>query len=113
MGVRDSASSVVEGELVDTATITVLINAGVAGVILLLYILGVIPSPGQIKDLKEENKRLREALALERARGDTAVQATNTTNQILGALHEIAAYRPDRAAENITENIRGTYEISD
>lgn len=97
----------------DSATLTVLINAGVAGVIVLLYIIGVIPSPGQLKDLKEENRRLRDALALERARGDTAVQGVNTTNQILGALHEIASYRPDRAAENITENIRGSYEITD
>lgn len=98
----------------DSATLTVLINAGVAGVFVLLYILGVIPAPGQLKDVKEENRRLREALALERARGDTAVQATNTTNQILGALHDIASYdqrhRPDRAAELIEDNIRGIHE---
>jgi hypothetical protein len=102
---------------VDNATLTVLINAGVAGVIVVLYILGVIPSPGQLKDLKEENKRLREALALERARGDTAVQATNTTNHILGALHDIASYdqrhRPDRAAELLQDNLRGIYEATD
>lgn len=101
----------------DTAVLDVLINAGVAGVIVFLFVIGVIPSPGQVKDLKEENKRLREALSLERARADTAVQATNTTNQILGALHEIASYdrppRHTRISRMVEDDLRGGYEVAD
>lgn len=101
----------------DTAVIDVLINAGVAGVIVFLFVIGVIPSPGQVRDLKEEVRRLREALSLERARADTAVQATNTTNQILGALHEIASYdhpsRNTHVSRMVEKDLRGEYEVSD
>lgn len=98
--------------MVDSALIPVFLNAGVAGVVLLLFVFGLIVPKGHVKDLKEENQRLREALSLERARGDAAVQATNTTNQILGALHEIAfdRIRPDRGAIELQTSIRGVHE---
>lgn len=73
-------------------------NAGVAGAVIVAIICGLLYPRSYVKDLKEENQRLRETVALERARGDAAVAAANNTNQVLGALHEIAsqASRPDR-----------------
>ena len=96
----------------DTALIPVFVtNAGFAGVVIVAIIMGLLYPRPYVQDLKEENERLREALALERARADAAVQATNTTNQILGAIHDFASehtYRSDRAAGEIRNTLRGT-----
>jgi hypothetical protein len=86
-------------------------NAGFAGVVIVAIIMGLLYPRTYVKDLKEENARLRESLALERARADAAVQATNTTNQILGAIHDFAserAARPDHAAGEIRSTLQGT-----
>lgn len=96
----------------DTALIQVFVtNAGFAGVVIVAIIMGLLYPRPYVNDLKEENERLREALALERARADAAVQATNTTNQILGAIHDFASehhtYRSDRAAGEIRNTLRG------
>jgi hypothetical protein len=95
---------------VDAELIQVFVtNAGFAGAVIVAIITGLLYPRTYVRDLKEENKRLRESLALERARGDAAVQATNTTNQILGALHEIASERsfsPDHSAGEIRNALR-------
>lgn len=88
----------------DSAVITALENFGLGGVIILAVILGyLVPKPAvsdlrkQNKDLKAENKELRQALDLERQRSDTAVQAGQVTNQLIGALANLAAERRGKA----------------
>jgi len=85
-------------------------NAGVAGAVVVCIICGLLYPRSYVKDLKEENQRLRESLALERARGDAAVAAANSTNQILGALHDIAsqAAHPDRVEGEVRRTLRGS-----
>lgn len=84
-------------------------NAGVAGAVIVAIICGLLYPRNYVKDLKEENQRLRESLVLERARADAAVAAANSTNQILGALHEIASQaRPDRTEGEFRRTLRGS-----
>ena len=100
----------------DSALIqTLLSNAGVAGAVVVCIICGLLYPRSYVKDLKEENQRLRESLTLERARGDAAVTAANSTNQILGALHDIAsqAARPDRVEGDYRRTLRGSVHDED
>ncbi len=81
----------------DSAVLTVLLNAGTAGVVVFLLIFGLLVPKWIYSRLEEENKALREALQLERQRSSEAVSQAGVTNQLISALVEIAdARRPDR-----------------
>lgn len=84
----------------DSAIMTVLINAGVAGVVVLLLIFGYLVPKWAYRKLEEENKLLREALTLERQRNSEASSQMGVTNQLIGALVELAeARKPDRGKD--------------
>lgn len=88
----------------DSSLVTILVNLGTGGVVVVLMILGyLVPKPtvtrltedGAHKD--EEIAKLTEALALERQRSNDATQAAMVTNQLIGALTALATEH--RAAE--------------
>lgn len=70
----------------DSALITVLSSAGVAGVFCILFLLGQIFPRPVVADLKAEITELKEALEAERGRANTAVTAATATNNILAAI---------------------------
>ena len=75
----------------DSTIVTVLANAGVAGIVVILMILGfLIPKPTYTR-LEAENKSLRDALQLERRRADEASEAGRVTNQLIAAVASLAA----------------------
>ena len=77
----------------DSTLVTVLINAGVAGVVVILLILGFLVPKWAYSRLEQENKSLREALELERQRAGEAASTQTVTNQLIGALVDLAAER--------------------
>jgi hypothetical protein len=88
----------------DSALITLLANAGTAGVVIALIVFGyLVPKPTHARALEdgahkdEVIAKLTEALALERQRSNDATQAGAVTNQLIGALTTLAAEH--RAAE--------------
>lgn len=70
--------------------VPLLVNAGVAGVLLAVFIYMVVAGhlvPGHIyQDVLEEKEELKAALASERARGDAAVAAASATRDLLLAI---------------------------
>ena|SRR5215475_6544789 len=84
----------------DSAILTVLVNAGTAGVVILLIIFGyLIPKwaykklEEQNKALREENNHLQEALNTERAAANDVAKAGQVTNQLISVLADIATER--------------------
>lgn len=77
----------------DSALITVLTNAGTAGTVVLLMIFGWIVPKWAYQKLEDENKSLHKALDLERQRSGDATSQAATTNQLIGALVDLAAER--------------------
>lgn len=75
----------------DSTLASVLINAGVAGIMALLFTLGFIYPRSVVDDLKEERDALKEALMSERTRADAAVAAAATSRDLLLALQAGAA----------------------
>ena len=74
----------------DSSLAIILANAGVAGVVVILMITGwLVPKPFYAK-LEQENRDLKEALKLEKQRGTDADQAGRVTNQLIGALQNLA-----------------------
>lgn len=71
----------------DSALISILTSAGVAGVFCILFITGLIFPRPVVTDLKAEVAELKQALEAERDRANTAVAATSTTRDILAAIH--------------------------
>ena len=70
----------------DSALLTVLSSAGVAGVFCVLFIAGwIFPRP-VVADLKAEISELKEALEAERDRANTAVTAATATKDVLTAI---------------------------
>lgn len=65
---------------------SVLTGSGVAGLFCVLFITGLIFPKSVVDDLKEENHELKQALAAERDRADSAVAAASTTRDILAAI---------------------------
>jgi len=81
----------------DSAIITVLINAGVAGVVILLMMFGWLVPKWAYSRLEDENRDLREALRLERQRNAEIGGTAGITNQLIGALVNLADERkPDK-----------------
>lgn len=70
----------------DSALISVLSSAGVAGVFCVLFILGAVYPKSVVDDLKQEISELKEALAAERDRADAAVAAATATKDVLSAI---------------------------
>lgn len=72
---------------------TVLINAGVAGIVILLLIFGWLVPKWAYSRLEDENRDLREALRLERQRNGEIASTAGVTNQLIGALVDLAESR--------------------
>lgn len=76
----------------DSSLIVALINGGgFAGIVVVLMVMGWLVPKWVYKKLEKENKHLREALEYERrARVEASSQGVITTNQLLGALVNMA-----------------------
>lgn len=81
----------------DSALISLLSNAGVAGVVIILIVLGyLVPKPTHQRALKDaarkdrEIAKLAEALALERQRSNDTTQAGAVTIQLVRGLVKLA-----------------------
>jgi hypothetical protein len=70
----------------DSALLSLLSSAGVAGVFCVLFLIGAIFPRGVVEDLKAERDAARKEAASERERGDAAVAAAQATRDIFGAL---------------------------
>ncbi len=70
----------------DSALTSVLAGSGVAGVVVVLFVLGLICPRTVVADKDKQIAELKEALKAERDRADTAVAATSATNSILAAI---------------------------
>ena len=73
-----------------SALVPLLVNGGVAGVVLAIFVYLVVAGhivPGRVYDeKKEECEELKAALQSERARGDAAVAAAAATRDLLLAI---------------------------
>lgn len=86
----------------DSALLSILSSAGVAGVFCVLFVIGAIFPRSVVSDLKAEtadlkaaNDRLQEALDLERQRSNDATQAGTVTSQLIGGLIRLAGDHRD------------------
>lgn len=70
----------------DSALLSVLTSAGVAGVFCVLFVLGLIVPKFVVEDLRAEVTELKEALEAERDRASTAVAAASATRDVLAAI---------------------------
>lgn len=70
----------------DSALISVLSSAGVAGVFCILFICGFIYPRSVVDDLKEENSELKADRDSQRDRADAAVAAMQATRDVLTAM---------------------------
>ena len=70
----------------DSALISVLSSAGVAGVFCILFIFGLIAPKFVVEDLKTEISELKEALEAERDRANASVAAASATRDVLAAI---------------------------
>jgi hypothetical protein len=70
----------------DSALLSLLTGSGVAGVFCVLFILGFIYPRSVLSDKNAEILELKEALAAERDRANTAVAAASATRDILAAI---------------------------
>jgi hypothetical protein len=71
---------------VDSTLLNVLTGAGVAGVVCILLILGVLVPKFVVDDLKEENRELKADRDAQRDRADTAIAAAQASRDVLAAL---------------------------
>jgi hypothetical protein len=76
----------VAGVPVDSSLVTILTNAGICGVFVLLFLFGYIYPKSVVADLKEENAALKQALDSQRDRADAAVAAATSTKDVMVAL---------------------------
>ena len=81
----------------DSALVGALVNFGMGGAVILAIILGYLVPKPTVDGLREENAELkaanaeyRRALDLERQRSDAAIQVGSVTNQLIGALANLA-----------------------
>jgi hypothetical protein len=70
----------------DSALISILTSAGVAGVFCVLFICGLVVPKFIVDDLKAENAELKEALEAERDRANASVAGASATRDILAAI---------------------------
>jgi hypothetical protein len=72
--------------LPDSALLSVLASAGVAGVFCVLFVCGLILPKFVVEDLKTEIAELKEALEAERDRANASVAGASATRDILAAI---------------------------
>ncbi len=84
----------------DTAILTVLVNAGVAGIVIVLIITGYLVPKWVYTHLLKENESLRRDRDLQRKRAEEVEGQGEITNQLIGALVRLAG-KPD-GGENPT-----------
>jgi hypothetical protein len=72
--------------LPDSALLSILSSAGVAGVFCIFFIAGLIYPRAVLADKNAEIAELKEALAAERERANTAVAAASATRDVLAAI---------------------------
>lgn len=70
----------------DSTLVTVLTSTGVAGVMLVLFLLGYIYPKPVVDDLRAERNYERQRADAERDRADTAVAAAQASRDVLSAL---------------------------
>ena len=70
----------------DTALLSVLSSAGVAGVFCVLFVCGLIVPKFVVDDLRAEVTELKEALEAERDRANASVAAASATRDVLAAI---------------------------
>lgn len=70
----------------DTSLISLLTGAGVAGVFCVLFVIGLVVPRSVVDDKNREIAELKNAVAEERDRADTAVAAANATRDVLAAI---------------------------
>lgn len=70
----------------DSALLSILSSAGVAGVFCVLFIAGFIYPRAVVTDKNTEIGELKEALEAERDRANTAVAAASATRDVLAAI---------------------------
>lgn len=70
------------------ALVNILIDGGVCGVFCILLITGMIVPKFVLDDKISENRELKDAVAAERTRADTAVAAASATREIITAIRE-------------------------
>lgn len=70
----------------DTALLSVLTSAGVAGVFCVLFVCGLIVPKFVVDDLRSEVTELKEALEAERDRANASVAAASATRDVLAAI---------------------------
>jgi hypothetical protein len=62
------------------------ISGGFAGLVVFLFTIGWIVPKWRYDELKEENKELKQNLAIQTARGDAGVLAAQVTKEFVSAL---------------------------
>lgn len=82
----------------DSALVTLLANAGTAGVIIIVIIAGWLVPKWAYAKLEAENRLLRKALDLERERAGEAASTHGVTNQLIGALVDLAGEHRSKGA---------------
>ena len=70
----------------DSALITVLTSAGVAGVFCILFVFGLIYPKGVVDDLKAERDYERQRADANQDRADAAIAAAQASRDVLSAL---------------------------
>jgi len=70
----------------DSALLSILSSAGVAGVFCVLFIIGAIFPRSVVTDKNAEIAELKQAVEAERERANTAVAAASATRDILAAI---------------------------
>ena len=84
----------------DSAVLTVLINAGVAGIVVFLLIMGLLVPKWAYRKLEKENESWREAYELQRQRNNELASQMGIANQLIEAVRELAeARKPDRGKD--------------
>lgn len=76
--------------LLDTSLVTILINSGAIGVMLILFLIGAIVPKSHLKEKQKECDELKIQRDLERQRADVAVQNSLTGLQVMQALRDVA-----------------------
>lgn len=80
----------------DSALVTLLTSAGVAGVFCTLFVCGLIYPKHVVDDLKAERDYERQRAEANQDRADTAVSAAQATRDMLAAMQAGMAFGPQR-----------------
>lgn len=70
----------------ESALVTLITGAGVAGVFCVLFVTGMVYPRGVVEDLRAERDALRQAVTAERDRADAAVSAAQATRDVFTAI---------------------------